>query len=235
VQPARGVAGNDHSSAGEGATPSGVLTGKSSHRLAGFEIPYLQRVVPRSGNGPPPVRTHRHAIDWMRVAFERAEQLKTCFFSAREDSGSSAEGGAGLWPATPDVQGFCSLPRCEATQSSCRSCRRMGPSAPEVPNVFEQRAQLRAVRFRAGEVVVVPGFQVQRDDALAFAERAKLLGAANLARVGARREQCQRHVAPVKNLLDLFCPDGAAGGSLSCSTSALKQAASYSPTQVPAP
>jgi hypothetical protein len=108
----------------------------------------------------------------------------------------------------------------------------MGPSAPELPNVFEQRAQLRAVRFRAGKVAVVPGFQVQRDagppprqqrdDALAFAERAKLLGAADLGHVGARREQCQRHVAPVESLLDLFCPDGAADGSLSCSTSALK-------------
>jgi hypothetical protein len=68
VDPASRVASNNAVRACECATKCGGIRGERSHSSAGFQIPHLQRVVIRSGNRTPSVRTHRHTKDRVRVA-----------------------------------------------------------------------------------------------------------------------------------------------------------------------
>jgi hypothetical protein len=51
------------------------VAGQRAQFLPAFQIPDLQRSVPRSGDGPPPIRGHRHASDISRVAGQRAQFL----------------------------------------------------------------------------------------------------------------------------------------------------------------
>jgi hypothetical protein len=90
-----------------------------------------------------------------------------------------------------------------------------GPGA----DILEQLLEPVFVTRGAREVSVVLGFQVQgnvgaslgqqRDDALPLAERAKLLGAADLRGVGAGREQGQNDMRLIESCLDFVCPRGA--------------------------
>ena len=87
-------------------------------------------------------------------------------------------------------------------------------------DVFEQPGEGGGVI--GGEVAVVAGFQVQRDDVgvglaeqgddeLAGAQGAELFGAADFGFTGAAGEDGEEEGRGVEGLLDLFGPGGAAG------------------------
>jgi hypothetical protein len=73
VDPASLVAGNNAVLPSESARLCGSITGERGQDCPCFQIPELQRVVPRSRNRTPPVQTHRHAINPPSVPLQRAQ------------------------------------------------------------------------------------------------------------------------------------------------------------------
>jgi len=70
VNPARLVAGNDPTITGEGAAPGDRIARESGHCRPRFQVPHLQRPVPRSGDRSPPVPTYCHPEDRPGVLFQ---------------------------------------------------------------------------------------------------------------------------------------------------------------------
>lgn len=67
------VAGDYSLDAGQGTAAYCGISSKSGEGFPILQIPCLQSMVRRSGNRAPSVEAHRHAIDRVKVAFQRVQ------------------------------------------------------------------------------------------------------------------------------------------------------------------